>query len=48
MNFKPRKMRIAQMIRQCGVFVTALHLRSRGYTIDQTLAIVSVNLKKRT
>lgn len=43
---KFRKMRINQMIRQCGVFATAQHLRNRGYTIQQTLAIVSVNLRR--
>lgn len=44
MNFKPRKMPIRKMLRQCGVFITAQHLRNRGYTLQQCFDIIAVNL----
>jgi hypothetical protein len=39
-----RRQRLGALIRQCGVFATACHLRNRGYTLDQTLAIISLHL----
>lgn len=38
-----RKTRLQQLLKQCGVYATAKHLRNKGYTLQQALALVSVN-----
>lgn len=46
-SYRPRKMRLGQMIHQCGVYATARHLKLRGYTCEEALQIIRVNLLKR-
>lgn len=38
-------MRIRDMIRCCGVYATAKHLKNKGYTCEQALDIIRMNLK---
>ena len=45
-DFRPRKLRLPRMIRQCGVYATARHLKLRGYTCEEALAIIRVCITK--
>lgn len=45
-SLKPRRLRLRDMIRRCGVYATARHLKLRGYTCEECLAIIRVNLTK--
>jgi len=38
-----RQTRIASLLKMCGVYATAKHLRNKGYTLEQTLSIISVS-----
>lgn len=38
-----RQTHIAKLIRKCGVFAVASYLRRKGYSLEQTLAIVAVS-----
>lgn len=38
-----RKTRLQQLLKQCGVYATAKHLRNKGYSLQQALDLVAVN-----
>lgn len=38
-----RTTRLHRLIKQCGVYATACHLRNKGYSLQQVIALVSVS-----